>query len=144
VNRRRSIELAVGVALLCFALVAVAVLFALIYYAAQADAVMPQGTEFWSLPRIVRRVGYLTLLLLVAYLALCLMEGRHITVLYLRRFRLNVTAISPTDAGGLGRRVRLFTLHDGHFVPSEVPLLDRWISRLAPIVALVAVISAGK
>jgi len=141
---RRISEVLAGSALASLAIGGAAALYVLIYLGGQYAAVMAEDEVFWSIARIVRRIGYLGALAAIAYVGIALLEGRQVCVLYLRRFRLNVTTISPTHAGGLGRRVRLFTLHDGEFVPSEVPVIDRWLTRLGPVLALALLVIAGK
>ena len=140
----RGIEIASGILVLMIANVAFAMFLGTLYLVGQMDAVNPNQEDLWALWRIFRRVGYVAALLGVGYLGLALLEGKQLCVLYLRRFRLNVNAISPTDHGGLGRRVRIFTLDDREFVPAEVPRVDKWLTRLGPVFVLVVVTLLAK
>jgi hypothetical protein len=73
------------------------------------------------------------------YLALSFIEGRKHTALYLRRFRSDVNSfIAATIERGLGRRFRILTLDDQQFVPIEVPRLEKWSSRVGPVLLLFA------
>jgi hypothetical protein len=143
-NLSRTAEIVGGILILLIALMAFVALFGLIYFAAQFAAVSAQDAEFWSLSRIARRILYVGFLIGIVFVGLALLEGRQVCALYLRRFHLNVNAVSPTDRGGLGRRIRLFTLDDREFVPAEVPPLDKWLTRLVPFAALLLAIGIGK
>ena len=132
-----------GVALVVLAVVWLLIFLAAVTITAPFAELNGEQTEFWSLFRIARRVVLIAIPFVVIYAGLVLAEGRKVSVLYLRRFGRNVNVIGPRYRRGLGRNIRLITLDDRKFSPSEAPILDRWLSRFVPMVVLALLLVVG-
>src|SRR5215471_2016118 len=134
-RRRRRRGVLIGIALL---LLIAAVLFPIETFAVIAVPFIgpPLALEMKGsvLLRAAEAFAALTTFLVGVYVVLVLASPRKPIVLFLRRFRLQQVseAISEAIEGGLGRHGRVVTLDDGHFVPLEVPRLERRLARYAP------------
>ena len=66
------------------------------------------------------------------------------TVLFLRRFGSDgQLVISRLLKAGLGRRFRVVTLDDGRFPALSAPPLERWLTRLIPVIGGAAILAGG-
>lgn len=98
--------------------------------------------DFWEPSRSLRRSGFVWLCIVVVAIGLNLIEGRKYTLLYLRRFRSDLSVfIAMNIQRGLGRLFRVITLDDRRFPSLEVPRLEKWSSRLLPPLLLLSSIA---
>jgi hypothetical protein len=127
---RRALELLAAAVCLCLTLWSLLVLG----YVSFVGSVY--GT--WLEPAKIRNNSLLfAFSVFTFYLALSFAEGRKYSALYLRRFRSEVNSfVAAAIDRGVGRRFRVVTLDDERFVPIEVPRLEKWSSRLIPVLIL--------
>jgi len=107
-----------------------------------APALIFQDPEAWGdSGRILKRAITFWLCIATFWVAALLLSTPKYTVLYLRRFRSDLTSfMSRNIERGLGRRFRIIALDDARFLPLEVPWIERWFSRMSPFLIFVSVL----
>lgn len=100
-----------------------------------------QNPEFWmDGTKVLIRAVKVWLCFFLIFLALTLFSGKKKTVLYLRRFRSELSVyFTQIIEDGLGRNFRIITLDDAKFKSLEVPNIEKWLSRIVPQLILIAV-----
>ena len=135
----RVFQILLGVVLLT-----TAALYLFLLVELTTEAMVLQPGLYTSGCRLFLRTRNVALTVLAIYLALNLFSGRKYSILFLRRFGLDVNSVvSRVIQKGLGRRFRFVTLDDGRFPSLDVPALEKWASRLGPpLVAVMVVLGA--
>jgi hypothetical protein len=102
------------------------------------------STDFWSRPRVQRRILYVTFLFVITATGVGMLENKKIVVLYLRRFGRSANVVDPNYRGGLGSGIRLVTLEDKFFQPCGVTKKELIVAIFAPLLCttLLIVLSA--
>ena len=125
-------------------LLAMAALYVLALIELTTDAMVLRPGVYTTACRLFIRTRNMAFLIFIIYLALNLLSTRKHSVLFLRRFGLDVNSVvSRVIQKGLGRQFRFVTLDDGRFPAVDIPALERWTGRLGPpVIAALVVLGA--
>jgi hypothetical protein len=125
-------------------LLTAAALYVLVLIKFTTDVMVLRPGIYTTACRLFMRTRNVAILIFIIYVGLNLLSTRKHSVLFLRRFGLDVNSVvSRVIQKGLGRRFRFVTLDDGKFPAVDVPALERWTGRLGPpVIAALVVFGA--
>ena len=135
----KIVRISLGVILLTMA-----ALYVLLLVALTTDIMVLHPGIYTTGCRLFMRTRNVAILIFIIYVGLNLLSTRKHSVVFLRRFGLDVNSVvSRVIQKGLGRRFRFVTLDDGKFPAVDVPALERWAGRLGPpVIAALVVLGA--
>lgn len=135
----KVVRISLGVILL-----AVAALYVFALIELTTDVMVLRPGIYTTACRLFMRTRNVAILIFIIYVGLSLLSTRKHSVLFLRRFGLDVNSVvSRVIQKGLGRRFRFVTLDDGRFPAVDIPALERWAGRLGPpVIAALVVLGA--